>query len=400
MKTKPFAAGFIVGLIWLLSGCNYARNVAALTAGKLDAPPYPVSIPFQFESGLIVVPVPFEPSTQSYSCLLDSGAFNSKIETGLAEAQGFQSIAFKDNQDSQGNVRKIEVVRIGAMQLGPLHLKKIGAGKLNWDEKAGTRCFAPGGIIGANVMKLANWQIDFEQRTIAVSGAPFVVGEGAIRLPFTHPLLSGTPEITIAVGGREVSPVVLDLGSNGSLRLPYALHAQFPDVPTVELADQSNAGIYGVSADPVVVKLLPIQLGDQTYSLPVTFEGEGGKGLLGTEILQFFRVTLNYDGNQIFLEPTAQAPVASPTLTFIPGVSDEGHWVVRRAARDSQWSLGDPLREVNEHVPDELFHDYCEYFRGIGALLRSPEGLRVTTQSGVQKIDPLQSWDSPKGLPQ
>ncbi|HAA15969.1 MAG TPA: hypothetical protein DCE41_31405 [Cytophagales bacterium] len=383
-----------IGLLSIFSGCNYFKNVALLTQGRVGEKNFEISFPFTYERGLIIVQVQLGDDPTTHPCIFDSGAFNSKIESELAGALGFRVGATKNNSDSQGNEREIEVVQIDSLKLGDLSFYNIGAGKLDWDSLSATPCLADGGIIGANLMKLANWQIDYATQTITVSDTPFEpTRSSAIRVPFKHPVFSGTPEIDLQIEGRKVGPVLLDLGSNGSLRLPFALEDNFSGSRTVRLADASNSGIYGITPDSVVVKALPIQLGDQTHTLPVSFEG-GGDGLLGNEILQHYRVTLNYKGNEAYLEPYEEGPTPAPTLTFIPGVLTPDLWVVNRAQQGSLWNLGDTLTHVNGLRPHEVFDTYCDFFLGIRDLINVAGGMTVTTLDGeVVAVDAIEDWE-------
>lgn len=391
---RPRTALWALAFTATLFGCNYLNNVALLTQGRVGAKNFEISFPFTYERGLIIVQVQLGNDPTPHSFIFDTGAFNSKVEVELAEALGFRVRATKTNSDSQGNEQKIEVVRMDSLKLGDLPFYNIGAGKLEWDSLSASPCFAEGGIIGANLIKLANWQIDYQTQTITVSDKPFEVGASAIRIPFKHPVLSGTPEIDLEVEGREIGPILLDLGSNGSLRLPLSLEHAFTGTGSVRLADATNSGIYGITADSLIVKRLPIRLYDQSYTLPVSFEGSGGKGLLGNEILQHYRVTLNYKGNKVYLEPYADGPQTEPTLTFIPGVLTEDLWVVNRAQRGSRWNLGDTLTHVNGLQPRDLYTTYCDYFLGIRELLDSPEGITVTTPKGEEvNVEVLEEWE-------
>ncbi|MEL6533826.1 MAG: aspartyl protease family protein [Bacteroidota bacterium] len=379
--------------ILVLSGCNYFKNVALLTQGRVGAKNFRVSFPFTYERGLIIVQVLLGDDPTPRPFIFDSGAFNSKIEAELAGALGFQVGAIKTNSDSQGNEQEIEVVQMDSLKLGELNFYNIGAGKLTWDSLSASPCLADGGIIGANLMKLANWQIDYATQMITVSDQAFEPSATAIHIPFRHPVFSGTPEIDLNIEGRKVSHVLLDLGSNGSLRLPFSLESSFEGTRTLRLADASNSGIYGITADSIVVKTLPIQMGEQTHTLPVSFEGEG-KGLLGNEILQHYRVTLNYKGNDAYLEPYDVPPTPEPKFTFIPGVLTEDLWVVNRAQQGSRWNLGDTLTHVNRLRPHEVFDTYCDFFLGIRDILTAPEGLEVTTQQGeVVRVEAVEDWE-------
>ena len=392
MKTPLLAVTLPLLLAGIFSSCNYFQNVTLLTQGRPQERNFHETFPFHFERGLIILDVQVSDDPATYPFLFDTGAFNSKISAELAGPLGLPVKAIKENSDSQGNVRTIEVVQIDSLNLGNLTFLNIGAGKIDWDSAVPTPCLAEGGILGGNLIKLANWQIDFATQTITASSEPFSVSEEAIRLRFTHPTLSGTPELVLEVDGRDLSPVLLDLGSNGSLRLPHSIHDAFDDTPGLSLIDATSAGIYGTSVDSVMIRPLPITLGEDRFTAPVRFEGSG-EGLLGTEILQHYRVTIHYGKDEIFLEPYGDLPTAEPSLRFIPKVLNDEYWQVARTEVGSDFTLGDTLRSINGLQPKDLFATYCEYFMGIGSLLQSEESLRVEKLNGeIVVLDPIKRW--------
>ena len=370
---------FLLLALSLNTSCNYFRNVNLLTSGRVTEKEFSYTFPFRYERGLIIVTADFGGRQADF--IFDSGAFDCKLEASLAGSLGYPVRATKDSYDSQGNERIIEVVQMDSLYLGPLEFEHISAGKLHWDSLSASPCLASGGIIGANLIKLANWKIDYRAQQIHVSSEPFAAPEGSITLPFKHPLLSGTPEVDLTVGGRELGPILIDLGSNGSLRLPYSIHEAFSEYQGVTYADRSNSGIYGVQADTVVSRKIPLDLGDGPHEQWIHFEGSGS-GLLGNEVLENYTLILNYRGNEAILQPYPDATFAAhPPLTFIPGVADAQTWQVNRALLGGPLALGDTFPTLNGETPDQRYPEYCHYFLNIGQDFLQ-DSVRITLTNG------------------
>ncbi len=373
--------GIILITTFMLSSCNYVKNVRLLTGGSVDRKDYVETIPFEFKKGLIVLSAQINQDTSVRKFIFDTGAFNSKIEKALAEDLGLPTVATKDNSTAQGNSKKIEVTRIPFLQLGNTIFKNIGAGKLEYDASSASPCIAKDGIIGANLIKLAHWNIDYSSKTVQFSDRAFELESDAdhYNIPFKKPLLSGVPEIEIKVEGRSVSGVLFDVGYNGGLILPASFAHLFSSDKETKVIDQSTTGIYGSNIDTLITKELNVSIGGYPTQIPVEFSSIG-KALLGNEFLQHFRVLINYNKKRITLIPQKEVTM-SFGVEFIPGVLNDSLWVVNRTTPESSLSLGDTLTFINGEKPSDLFNNYCDYVNNIGRLLDTPK-MKVTTLSG------------------
>jgi predicted aspartyl protease len=293
--------------------------------------------------------------------IFDTGAFNSKINHTLTEAYNLETKAIKENEDSNGNVKIIEVTQLEKVQLGHTVFSTIGAGKVKYAEESPSPCIAEHGIIGANLIKLANWKIDYETHMIYFSDEPFNVENPAkaISLNYDAPTLSATPKVDLKIGDRSVENLLIDTGSNGGFRLPSALQNAFTSTETQTYYDRSVSGIYGFSTDTLVVKTLPLD--DFKTRFPIQFLALG-KGLIGNEFLKYFKLYINTDDDVITLEP--QRPIEIPKerpISLIP--TSENRWQINRVPANAEYNLklGDTLLKLNNSTPKDLYKDYCEY---------------------------------------
>ena len=367
--------------VFLLCSCNYISNVRLLSGGDIDRKNFTETIPFRYIKGLIVVDAQLENDTTQHQFIFDTGAFNSKVEYELADELDLPVKATKNNSTAAGVSRKIEVARIGNVQLGTTQFSNIGAGKLRYDEKSASPCIAEDGIIGANLIKLAHWKIDYQTQQLHFSDSPFSIPENrnVYHLSFKKPLLSGTPEIELGIAGRTISGVMFDVGYNGGLSLPANFADAFESDSTFTIFDQSTSGIYGSNVDTITTKVLEISLGGFKTKIPVEFSSIG-KALLGNDVLEHFEVFLNYRKKRISLIPYEKPSVEFPR-TFIPGIVNDSLWVVNRTSPELPFHLGDTLRSVNGKKPGEVFQNHCDYIINITSLL-SNKSLEIETVSG------------------
>lgn len=359
--------------------CSYLKNVSLLTNGEIKRENYVQTIPFEWRKELIVVKARLNSDTAQREFIFDTGAFNSKVESRLASALGLEVVTEKTNSTAQGISQKIEVVRVDSLQLGETTVYNIGAGKLTYAPTSASPCIASSGIIGANLIKLAHWKIDYEKQLLHFSDTPFEVEEGSYVLPFDRPLLSGTPEINLEIEGKTVENILFDVGYNGGLILPLPVANHFNDVESKIIIDQSTSGIYGTNTDSLLVKSLEINVAGVKTQMPVEFSTLN-KALLGNEFLKHFEVIINYDSKEIYLQKKQEVRISSSTR-FSVAIENDSLWVVSRTSPETPLRLGETLLSVNGQKPKELFTSHCDLVMNVGKLLEQ-DSLKVQKMNG------------------
>jgi predicted aspartyl protease len=352
--------------------------VRLLTEGEIKREKYVETIPFEWRKDLIVVKARLNSDTTEREFIFDTGAFNSKIESILATSLGLEVVTHKMNSTAQGISQRIEVVRIDSLQLGETTVYNLGAGKLRYAPTSASPCVAGHGILGANLIKLAHWKIDYGKQLLHFSDMPFEVEEGSFVVPFDRPLLSGTPTIDLDIEGKKVGNVLFDVGYNGGLVLPLSLAKHFNRSGSSIILDRSTSGIYGTNSDSLIVKDLTVNVGGLKTNIPVAFSMLN-KALLGNEFLKHFTVIINYDRNKIYLQKLRDVYIA-PQRDFLVGIENDSTWVVIRTTPEVPLHLGESLRTVNEKRPDELFRNHCDY-------VMNSEKLYQSESLSIQKMD-------------
>lgn len=376
---------FVLMLALTLSSCNYVKNVDLLTSGRLDRENFVQTIPFKMVKDLVVIDVRINDEEQPRPFILDTGAFESKIEIGLAEQLNLPAKATKTNSTAQGVSQTIEVTQLSKVTIGETTFKNISAGKLRYDDASASRCIAEFGIIGANLMKLAHWKIDYHKQEIHFSDKPFKpTSEKVYSLRFNKPVLSGTPEIELEVAGKTVSGVMFDVGYNGGLILPDWFSDYFPGQNERLYFDRSTSGIFGTNTDTLTSKLLDVSLGGFDMTIPVEFSSIG-KALLGNDVLEHFVVLIDYDKKRIHLQPQSYVDVDEP-YAFIPGILNDSLWVVNRTTSELPFALGDTLQSIDMYGPSDLYDSFCDYFLNINTLINSDSLHIVRKDSSVITI--------------
>jgi predicted aspartyl protease len=354
--------------LFIISSCNYIKNVQLLSAGKLMRENFVDSLSFEYKKGLIVVQAQLNDSPQKHDFIFDTGAFESKVEWDLATKLELPTKATKSNSTAQGVSQTVEVTQLKRIKLGHTTFSTISAGKLKYADTSFSQCIAEDGIIGANLIKLAHWKINYQNKHIYFSDKPFNIPTDVAPISFKKPLLSGVPEISLTIEGKVISGVLFDVGFNGGLIVPASLSDAFTSKEEKHYLDQSTSGIFGTNIDTLTTKQLQVSIGGVDMIIPVEFSSIG-KALLGNEILEHFEVSINYDMNTISLMPRTQIEVEEPH-SFIPGILNDSLWVVDRTTPELPFLLGDTLISINGYRPKELFNNKCDYFFTIQKLIK------------------------------
>lgn len=347
-----------------LAGCSYIQNVHLLTTGELVSEE-PVVVPFSYPKQLIVVEATVDGVQGKF--VLDTGAFDSKISTPLADRARLIAKTTKTVTTAQGIDGQVPVTQVTSFQLASADFQRTSAGILTFADSSATRCLADG-LIGANLMRRGYWKIDYQKQTVTISAEPIAIPDRAITLPFQHPTLSATPSVSVNLAGRPVSGVIVDTGFNGGLVLPLELADEFAANIDLTIQDQSTSGIFGSNNETLVVKTLPLAIGDWQTSIPVEFSSLG-KGLLGNEVLEHFDIYLDYQQDLIHLVP-ASPVLVEPTRPFLVAIGEDDQWVVARTTTDSDHQLADTIATINGLKPSDVFTDFCDYVTNIDRLDR------------------------------
>lgn len=360
----------IFSIVFFIVSCDTVKQLQLETDADVKISKSTHRIPFEYTKDLIIVQAQLQGKTTKNSFIFDTGAFNSKVEYNLAEALQLATASKQSNGTAQGIRRTIEMTVIDSVQFDEVLFYGIAAGKLKYDAKSYSPCVAPDGIIGANLIKLANWKIDYQRKELVVSQEDFEFDE---RLPkhtvdFYTSFLSGIPKIDIEIEGVLIENVLFDLGYNGGLVIPEKHASKFSNSVSKTFVDQSTSGIYGSNRDTLIVKELNVTISDFTTKIPVQFSSLN-KALLGNDFLEHFTIYLDYNNEKIILQPTERVHIAKEK-SFVPGVLNDSLWIVNRCIADSNVQIGDTLRSINGFKPKDAFTSHCDYFLNLTTFLQ------------------------------
>jgi Aspartyl protease len=342
-------------VLFLFSSCNTLKLIKVLKKGSVEQKEFKTEIPFEMRLGLVIIPVTINGKT--YEFLVDTGAPNVCSKELAAELK-LKTKVTQTTGDSQGVKEKLDFVVVPEMYLSGICFKETGAAVADLKQSDVIACLNIDGIIGANLMKEAIWEFDYERKVITISDkkSSFSITENAIHLPFT-PALSSTPKVTITYNGVEDKNVTFDTGSNGLFTTSKStlkkIEEKKPPVKKATSFGSSGSGLYGAAKTDTSYMILidSTQIGG-LYIENNAISIENGARLVGTKFLKNFRVIIDWNMKEILLIPVK--PFVNNTFEsfgFSPFISENkliiNELYVNSEASEKGIKIGTQILEVD-----------------------------------------------------
>jgi len=267
-----------------------------------------------------------------YEFMLDSGAPGIYISSDAVRKFGFNNFG-PEEQTLTGKVRGFAL--IPKMQIGAITVSNAIAYVLpDWHYRPSVDTDAIG-FIGYDFIANAALSIDFAKGTLtATNPVLFVPPADAVAVPIV--LDDGVPNVSMQIGQSTANRIVVDTGSSNSLILPRFANAHPTDVKDqgkglditrtrladvdwlsgsyIKIYNSLGGGLTQIRATEVeTLSLVGINLNHWVMLELVAPAGAADQigrdedGLIGYDFLKYFTVHLDYQHNQMFLEPNALA---------------------------------------------------------------------------------------------
>jgi predicted aspartyl protease len=271
--------------------------------GSLQREAFLTQIPMTVKSDLIFLTVTI--GGQPFNFLLDTGAPN-VITTEVAESLNLKKKKYGRVEDSQGGKKTLHAVKLPPVKIGELTF--LGTAALVADMRAVPifNCLEIDGLLGANLMSKAVWQIDFPNSVIRIANEidKLQVDTGFV-LAFQEKA-TRTPSLSLTVGTQAISGISLDYGSVNGLTLPKSdLDSSQLDQSPIYSVGSSGIGIFGAQSD--TIQYAPFSVQEFKEERIFTRLRSSDSRLLGTQILKHFRTTIDWSEGRIYLEHLSDA---------------------------------------------------------------------------------------------
>lgn len=261
-----------------------------------------------FEHPLNLIIIPVEIRGRTYRFLFDTGAPN-VISEELQEEYNFKTIAKNNIRDSEKKVKKVTYVSVENIKIGNIQFENTAAFITDLKANPVLDCLGLDGIIGANLMRFCVWRVDYSTKKLTLTDQPEQLENTADYHEISFQSNSQyNIKIDFKTPNATINNLKIDYGSTGSIGIPnkpYNILKSKGEFSEEQVeAGFSQSGIFG---DFLVdtTKSSVIQFGEfGDFKVGKTAIENEGKGLLGTEILKNYVVTMNWQKQTIGFDRT------------------------------------------------------------------------------------------------
>ena len=385
------------------ASCSTLKLVKMLKEGDVEQPAFTSEVPFEMRMGLVVIKVNI--NGKDYDFLVDTGAPN-VVSKELAAELNLKPKVYQKTGDSQGRKEELGFVEMPEMLIGGVHFIETAAAVADLNQSREIACLNVDGFVGANLMKEAVWEFDYQRKVITIADTigAFTIPDNAFKIPFT-PAGSSTPLVDVSFDGVTDEHVTFDTGSNDYFNSSDKVRKELLKSGKIEnpviSCGASSSGLFGVGKEDstytctiVETKLGTLTISDQAVSFT------GGKArTIGTKFFQHYRMIIDWNAKEIFLIPTDDfVNTTFETFGFTP-MYDGSKLVVKMLvlgseAEKSGIHLGDEILEINgndyRNMTDER---WCDMLYDEQTLRLNKEISLVIRSNGNEKKVTLQRRD-------
>lgn len=317
----PCLVTLIIGIAISVAAQTVRRRTMPLPTLKFPAEKSVVEIPFEIDSGLMVIPVSVNGS-KPLRYVLDTGASGavhnetSSVDSLNLKIGGEVQVRGVGGGGATSTAKIAEDVNfnIGGIELSNAHLALFPSAR-----------FGHSGVIGREVFANLVVEVDWEKQVLRFyEPAKYKYSGSGVVLPITFDD-GGRPYAmaAAAIAGDKTIPVkvVIDAGASHALSLDVSSNEglKLPEGAIKTVLGQGASGEVTGYAGRISI----LEFAGQTFrNVPTSFpdasagttDEPGRNGNLGSGILRRFKVIYDYSRNQIIFEPNkfAKDPFGTP----------------------------------------------------------------------------------------
>lgn len=359
-------------LVIIVVGCTPLKRLKTVTQGNVESKNYYEEIPFTYYNGEIIIEV--EISSVKYHFVFDTGADLTQIDDDLRN-----QIEHKSNKvsntitDANNTKQKSEYIAIENIKIGTINFSNTGAfvsDLSHFDEMFG--CLEFDGIIGSNLMRKSNWQIDYDQKVLRFTDEISKLSTNEVVFAFkTHSGKYGPPKINLEINGQK-EKFTFDTGYSGSItsNLSFFKLLNSNEKLATTSYNYSNFSAYGKTIVKANSAYIPkVQIDDlKLHNKLINFK-ENGSNLIGNAFFQNYLVTLDWKNERVYLAPRHEMEdevLKSFEVLFAPDYTDNSIRI------NSTWDdhqlkekieIGSKISTINSiNVSNFNKQELCEYW--------------------------------------
>jgi hypothetical protein len=346
------------------------------------------SFPFSLESKLLVFKGQMNGVETDFA--FDTGA-SMGLANSLSEPSGKLKVKGKQikMRDSNNEVKKVKTGVSDEIQIGGFTFSKV---RSLVNDMTFLYCM-DFYLLGSDVIRQLNWEIDFEKKIIHVSKSPFPVDSAWVKMPVK--MVQNRPFTELSLGGSIYHEALIDFGYTSMMDFP----ASYPDIQNF-LAEKDSLGLSNPNISTSMgalgkktftsrsIRMDSVKMGGSFFTdIQIDFE-ESSSPKIGVGF--FSRLThktiLNHDQNAYYLKLRGDHTISDQTHVTV--MFEEGKLIlagkpVGLTPDDGKIEVGEEIRSINGFSAAD-FEDECSYFswsinqKSDGVILVKMDGTSLT----------------------
>lgn len=378
----------------ILSGCglrSFFKIQEALESESVSPSSFKQEIPFRDEQGLLIIEVSID--NKVYNFIFDSGG-STMLDDDIVEAMNYEKIGTRKHRGTTRKKKTLKTIKLDGLSIGNVRFSSIVAGITDLDALKQKTCLNFDGIIGANVMNKAIWQIDYARKVIVLTSSRDSLHHPADAKSIDFSATGkGTPMLSISINGKYVGEAQFDTGSNGGIDLPQKDIAFVDSASAFIVKHGLKNGVFAdklESSRTTIVPKFKIGYDFEIDSTLATFNKVLPYALIGNKFMRNYVVTIDWIHQEIILssfKPSKERRYH--TFGFTPSFKD-GHIVIGSIYENSPADLkglkiNDQIVQINGlDLSDSNYVSYCELLHL--QVLKSNTELTITVRRADKEI--------------
>lgn len=325
------------------------------------------TFPFHMDSRLIV----FEGELNGQ---LTYFAFDTGAAIGLADESFVQNERIKARKkvmmmrDTNNEIARVGTGKSKQVKLGGFKINNVESLILSMPYLSCQNYY----LLGSNVIKLLNWEIDFDSNLIRVSDGPFPVEPQYLPLPVTYQ--SSRPFTSLSFDGMALSNVLIDTGYSRILDVDNSSSLMKSYIEEKEKLGRTNTnislstGAAGEKLEETIQILVDTLLvnGQKILGVPTDFiETKSSKIGIGFFKMMSHKTIINNSESTYYLDVRADYEFEKPFLLNLQYTGNQVVIAGKSLEKDPLFervSIGDEVVSINGN-PTVNFSKECDFIQ-------------------------------------
>jgi len=295
---------------------------------SIDRPTELTSIPMSVRGGKLYIEASVNGTKKEF--FFDTGS-PTILSRALADDLDLDIIGQNTGRDANGTEIVMDYAIVRDITLGDITFHNVPVLIHDFSKIPLGSCYFEGGVIGSEILPGSAWKIDTEAEELQIGSSleAFAISPGTYEVPLQTFGYPHAPILDYSIG--EFSDKALfDTGSSSQISLFRDIMKDKSVIKAINNKTvQTGKGIEGVSAGGVgtMTELNRFEL--KEFNLDTTALGPVQvitksipPSLIGTGLLQFYNITLDYTSMKALLEPRPIKPSVKPQAGFSISIVD------------------------------------------------------------------------------